>query len=432
MPLWAVHVSDLLNLPMVLAGFAVTGFLVLIACLWIKEEDVPRVALLAAAFFVASSIHVKVGPTSVHLLLNGLVGVMLGWRAPLAILCGVSLQALLVGHGGISAIGVNAAVQSLPALLAAGLFALLRDVKSPWARRGLMATSALLWGACLLCGVALLATRPLGEIVSWGDKGLVLGEMPDEAAAILLHPVSLALLAAFTLAACWVEVSGEFAVGVLVGVVSVLGALILLGAVLLLDGQEKWGRFVSLVFVVHLPLALLEGVIVGLAVAFLARVKPALLRPTPSPAAVAVLCLLALGAPAWAHGLETKHDVDRVKKTVTVTVFFELGDAPRNGHVKVTGPGGVVAEGQTDKEGRFTFAYERAERLEVQTTAEGGHSARFTIHPDEIPAAPPTSTRAADLMAGVALLLALAAFVMAWLNAARLRRIEEKLTGTPP
>ena len=73
---------------------------------------------MAAAFFVATLIHVKVGPTSVHLLLNGLVGVILGRRAPLAIAVGLFLQAALLGHGGFLPLGVNTCVMSLPALLA--------------------------------------------------------------------------------------------------------------------------------------------------------------------------------------------------------------------------------------------------------------------------------------------------------------------------
>lgn len=35
---------------------------------------------MTAAFFVASLIHVPIGPTSVHLLLNGLLGVVVGRR----------------------------------------------------------------------------------------------------------------------------------------------------------------------------------------------------------------------------------------------------------------------------------------------------------------------------------------------------------------
>ena len=44
-------------------------------------QRVPQVAMLSSAFFVASFIHVPVGPTNVHLVLNGLAGLILGWAA---------------------------------------------------------------------------------------------------------------------------------------------------------------------------------------------------------------------------------------------------------------------------------------------------------------------------------------------------------------
>ena len=47
---------------------------------------------------------------------------VLGWRAGLAIPVGLFLQAVLLGHGGISTLGVNACVMTLPALAAGGLF----------------------------------------------------------------------------------------------------------------------------------------------------------------------------------------------------------------------------------------------------------------------------------------------------------------------
>src|SRR4051812_17370761 len=106
--LWAVHISDgMLSWPWLLAGFALAGALALLAAYRVRDEEIPRIALLSAAFFVASSIHVKLGPSSTHLLLNGLVGIVLGWRAPLAILLGVTLQAVLIPHGGLTTIGVN-------------------------------------------------------------------------------------------------------------------------------------------------------------------------------------------------------------------------------------------------------------------------------------------------------------------------------------
>ena len=70
-------------------------------------ERIPRVAVLSAAFFVASLIHFKFGLASVHLILNGLVGLILGWAAFPAILIALFLQAVFFGHGGITTLGLN-------------------------------------------------------------------------------------------------------------------------------------------------------------------------------------------------------------------------------------------------------------------------------------------------------------------------------------
>src|SRR5262249_35671328 len=109
--LFAVHISDGVLQASWLAGGFFLAALGLVLALWrLRDEDIPRIALLTAAFFVASSIHIRVGPTSWHLLLNGLVGVMLGRRAGLAIALGLALQYFLLMHGGLATLGVNTCV----------------------------------------------------------------------------------------------------------------------------------------------------------------------------------------------------------------------------------------------------------------------------------------------------------------------------------
>ena len=81
-PLLAVHISDgVLTWPWLAGGFALAGLLAAVAMMQVRDEEIPRIALMTAAFFVASLIHVPIGPTSVHLLLNGLLGVVVGRRA---------------------------------------------------------------------------------------------------------------------------------------------------------------------------------------------------------------------------------------------------------------------------------------------------------------------------------------------------------------
>lgn len=88
----------------------------------LEPADMPRTAILSSAFFVASLIHVPVMGAPVHLVLNGLLGLVLGWAAMPAILVGLVLQAVLFGFGGLLAVGVNTVIMGLPAVVCYYLF----------------------------------------------------------------------------------------------------------------------------------------------------------------------------------------------------------------------------------------------------------------------------------------------------------------------
>ncbi|RKT42809.1 cobalt transporter CbiM [Thiocapsa rosea] len=83
----------------------------------LDTESIPRAGLLTAVFFIASLIHVPVGPSSAHLMLTGLMGLLLGWAAFPAILVGLLLQAVFFGFGGLTVIGVNTLNLALPAVV---------------------------------------------------------------------------------------------------------------------------------------------------------------------------------------------------------------------------------------------------------------------------------------------------------------------------
>jgi ABC-type Co2+ transport system permease subunit len=240
-----------------------------------REEDIAALALLTAAFFVASLVHVRVGPTSVHLLLNGLVGVVLGWRAALAIPAGLFLQAALIGHGGFTTLGVNSCVMVLPALLAWLVFDGLRRlpwVKRPWFRTTLVTASVLVWTLSLVYSLALLSSNRLGPLPALDTT---------RADQLTFHPATLSAALLLAVAAASLERrlgnAPEFALGLLVGEVAVLATAFLNFAVLLWGGGEDWHTLALLTFVAHLPIAVIEGIVLGFVVGFLARVKPELL-----------------------------------------------------------------------------------------------------------------------------------------------------------
>ena len=278
--LWAVHISDgVLAAPWWLGGFAVAGLLALAAAWRIREEEVPKIALLTAAFFVASLLHVRVGPTSVHLLLNGLVGVALGWRAGLAILVGLALQIALLGHGGFTTIGINSVILVIPALLAWQLFGALHRghwLRRPWFRAALVGAAVTIWLLSLIFSVVLIATNPLSALDP-DDPHL----NPTRALATTFHPMTLASVLLLSTLAAWIENrlenAPEFPLGLFVGEVAVLATTFLNCLVLMWGGQEDWHTLALLLFVAHLPIAVIEGIVLGFAVGFLARVKPEML-----------------------------------------------------------------------------------------------------------------------------------------------------------
>lgn len=172
-----MHISEGVLSPMVLGGGAA-----LAACgvaVGLKRLDYDRlmtVAILSSAFFVASLIHVPIGPASAHLVLNGLLGVMLGWAAFPAIFVALALQALLFQFGGLTVLGVNTFTMALPPVLCFYVF-----------RAMLTGPARLRGGAAFACGFlavgcsALLTAAALalsGEAFVPAARALLLAHVP--------------------------------------------------------------------------------------------------------------------------------------------------------------------------------------------------------------------------------------------------------------
>jgi cobalt/nickel transport system permease protein len=184
------------------------AMLILIALWRVHEEEIPKIGLLAAAFFVGSTPHIPLTflPTSVHLILNGLVGVVLGRRAPLAIAIGLLLQFLLLHHGGYTTLGLNTCIISIPALLAGWSYPVLKALRVP-----------------------------------------------------------------------------AFIRGVLVGGGAVALAVTLNFLVLLFGGKEDWTTLARLILLAHLPIVVVEALMLGSIVQYLEIVKPEMLGVCPQP-----------------------------------------------------------------------------------------------------------------------------------------------------
>jgi cobalt/nickel transport system permease protein len=159
-PIFAVHISDgVLTEPWLVGGFAFLAIALGAALYRTPQDLIPRLGVLTAVFFVSSQQHLQLGPGSVHLLLNGLLGILLGWRCVIAIAVGLMLQAFLIGHGGQNSLGINFAVMAIPALMTGYIFRMLP-------KRRIYLIGYLLGSSCASLTVILYAT-----VLDLGAKG---------------------------------------------------------------------------------------------------------------------------------------------------------------------------------------------------------------------------------------------------------------------
>ncbi|GAB4474741.1 MAG: cobalt transporter CbiM [Elainellaceae cyanobacterium] len=170
-----MHIPDgILPAPVCIGGYALAAPLLGHALRRINRlpdvtEQVPKASLLTAAFFIASSIHIPIPPASVHLVLNGLLGAVLGYFAVPAIAIGLFLQAVMFGHGGLTTLGVNTVMMGFPALLAASIFRLRHRFSPQLGARRADLLFAFLAGAI---GLGLAAFIFFGLILTTMPSGL--------------------------------------------------------------------------------------------------------------------------------------------------------------------------------------------------------------------------------------------------------------------
>jgi cobalt/nickel transport system permease protein len=118
-----MHISEgILSAPVLVSGAVIALIGASIGFKKISSEQLPKAGILSASFFVASLIHVPIGAASIHLTLNGLIGILLGWGAVPVILIALLLQAVLFQFGGITTLGVNTIIMALPAVFLYLLF----------------------------------------------------------------------------------------------------------------------------------------------------------------------------------------------------------------------------------------------------------------------------------------------------------------------
>lgn len=112
------HIPDgVLSLPVLVGGGVLAAAGIGLGLRAIDERDMPKTAILSALFFVGSLFSVPIGPSSIHLLLGGTMGLVLGVATFPAVFVGLLLQATMFGFGGISTLGVDTVNMALPGVV---------------------------------------------------------------------------------------------------------------------------------------------------------------------------------------------------------------------------------------------------------------------------------------------------------------------------
>ncbi len=275
---FAVHISDGVLLPSwQLLGALLAAGLLAYGARRVGEDEVPRLGVLTAAFFVASQLHVPVGGVgSAHLLLNGLMAVVLGRRAGVAIGVGLAMQMLLFGHGGWNTLGVNFVVYTLPTL---GVRPLLRAaVGSATLRR-----PAVRFAVSFLAAAVLLSTLAVACQWAWCRFGSRECLPPFGKAWWLAWPSVIVGIVVASALLAWLERRLErdpvYPLGLWLGGGVAYLTVALNVAVLAFGGREGLRDVAGVVFLANLPVVVLEAVAMGFVLAYLHRAKPEWLTP---------------------------------------------------------------------------------------------------------------------------------------------------------
>lgn len=211
-----MHIMDgIISTPLLTSATVVSVGAVAFGLKRVAVDDIPKIALLAAAFFVVSVLRVPIGPTAAHLMLSGILGLILGPAIFPAILAGLLLQTLIFGFGGITVIGLNLLNMALPGYLVYLLF-------SP-----------------------LLQTELQGD----GSRPLLFNKISQN--------------------------NRLFLIGFGAGSFALCGSVIMVALSLSLSGQE-FVPLAKFMVLANLPVVLIEGLVAGFILRFLIQLKPEL------------------------------------------------------------------------------------------------------------------------------------------------------------
>lgn len=201
-----MHIADgILPAKVCIGGYAIAGLATWYSLRQINrqknpQQGIPKASLLTAAFFVASGISIPIPPASVHFVLNGLLGTILGYYAFPAILIGLFFQAQMFGHGGLTTLGVNATMMGIPAILAYHIFQLrylFREKKPVITSIFAFLSGAIGLGLALMIFFILVISNLPAELDNMTERSALYGLMLSHIPLIMIEGIFTAMLVMF-------------------------------------------------------------------------------------------------------------------------------------------------------------------------------------------------------------------------------------------
>ena len=168
-----MHISEgVLSGGVLIATWAASSAGIAVGLKKTDPEKIVGTALISSAFFLASLVNLKLGPSSVHMTLIGPMGLILGWAVFPAVFVALLLQAMLFQFGGLLVLGANTFSMGASALVTYLLFGKLARKNFVWAF--VAGTFAIVFATLLVS--ALLVLTDMNFI--GGAKLLIIAHLP--------------------------------------------------------------------------------------------------------------------------------------------------------------------------------------------------------------------------------------------------------------
>ncbi|MBL8023582.1 MAG: energy-coupling factor ABC transporter permease [Elusimicrobia bacterium] len=169
-----MHISDgIVPVPLAAAAWGVALVSVARGLRFLTLERVPRAALVSAVVFIAAAtVRFPLGVASLHPVLNGLAGILLGPAVLPAYFVGLLLQALLLQFGGVTSLGLNTLILAFPAVGAGYVFRVLRrqfpSKKNLFWSAAIVGVLAPLFSSALWAGTLFFSEKSFAPLASLG------------------------------------------------------------------------------------------------------------------------------------------------------------------------------------------------------------------------------------------------------------------------